>query len=207
MVSNLQESNAKAWLAAVFDALPHSELTRVVVTLWALWHARRKVIHEGVYQSPLSTYHFVERFIAELQVITPTKTAARPMESRGPRWLPPSEGMVKINVDAATSKNLSKAAFAAIVRQADGTFLGASSVVMEGVTDPETLEALACREGLSVAADLLVQNLRVASDCRNAVQSIRGDGMGSYGHIVREIKARAVLFREWILFLRKGRQI
>jgi hypothetical protein len=76
MVSNLQESNAKAWLAAVFEALSHAELTRVVVTLWALWHARRKVIHEGVYQSPLSTHHFVERFIAGLQVITPTKNCS-----------------------------------------------------------------------------------------------------------------------------------
>jgi hypothetical protein len=46
-----------------------------------------------------------------------------------------------------------------------------------------------------VAVDLLVQNFRVASDCQNAVQSIRGDGMGSYGHIVREIKARAATFQ------------
>jgi ribonuclease HI len=195
MVSNLQEPNAKAWLAAVFEDLPHGELTRVVVTLWALWHVRRKVIHEGVYQSPLSIHHFMERFIAELQVITLTKTAARSMESTGLRWLPPPEGMVKINVDAATSKNSSKVAFAAVVQQADGLFLGASSVVMEGVTDPETLEALACREGLPLAADLLVQNFRVASDSRNAVRSIRGDGMGSYGHIVHEIKARAATFQ------------
>jgi hypothetical protein len=36
MVSNLQEPNAKAWLAAVFEALPHGELTRVVFTFWAL---------------------------------------------------------------------------------------------------------------------------------------------------------------------------
>jgi hypothetical protein len=64
-------------------------------------------------------------------------------------------------------------------------------VVMEGVTNPETLEALACREGLSVVADLLVQNFRVASDCRNAVQN----GMGSYGHIVSEIRQELLLFR------------
>ena len=46
-IANVQEPHARGWLAAVFHALPHEDLTRVVVTLWALWHARRKAIHEG----------------------------------------------------------------------------------------------------------------------------------------------------------------
>jgi hypothetical protein len=52
MISSIQEPSAGAWLAAVFEALPHDDLTRTIVTLWALWHARRKAIHEGIFQSP-----------------------------------------------------------------------------------------------------------------------------------------------------------
>jgi hypothetical protein len=37
-------------------------------------------------------------------------------------------------------------------------------MVMEGVADPEMLEAMACREGLAVAADLL-NHMRLASSC------------------------------------------
>ena len=83
---------------------------------------------------------------------------------QGSVWIPPPAGMVKVNVDAATSKNSNKTAIAAVVRGADGSFIGASSVVMCGLTDVETLEAMACREGLAVAADLLLRCIRVASD-------------------------------------------
>jgi hypothetical protein len=33
------------------------------VTLWVIWFARRKAIHEEVFQSPLSTHAFVEAFL------------------------------------------------------------------------------------------------------------------------------------------------
>jgi len=61
------------------------------------------------------------------------------------RWIPPPEGIMKINVDAALAKNTSQASVAAVARDATGIFLGASVVV---------LEVLACREDLALASDL-----------------------------------------------------
>lgn len=66
---------------------------------------------------------------------------------------------------------------------------GASSLVLEGISDVETLEALACREGLALAGDLMLSKIRLASDCINVVRSMRGAGMGPYGHVVQDIKA------------------
>src|SRR4051812_10548788 len=43
------------------------ELITMVVTLWAIWHARRKSIHEDIHQTPMSTRMLVMRFIAELE--------------------------------------------------------------------------------------------------------------------------------------------
>jgi ribonuclease HI len=65
--------------------------------------------------------------------------------------------VLKINVDAALSKNTSIAAMAAVARDDSGRFQGASVIVMEGVTDPETAEVLACREGVALADDLAQQ--------------------------------------------------
>jgi ribonuclease HI len=107
-------------------------------------------------------------------------------------------------VDAATSKNSTIAAVAAVVRGEDGGFLGASSVVFNGVTDPETLEVMACREGLAVVADLLLQHLHIASDCINEVRSISGLGKGAYGHIVQEINSRKEAFHS-VEFTHEGR--
>ena len=68
-----------------------------------------------------------------------------------PVWTPPLTGFTEINVDVALSKNSNITAVAAIVRDSAGVFLGASAVVLEGITDAEIAEALACREGLALA--------------------------------------------------------
>jgi hypothetical protein len=59
----LQEEDARAWLAKVLSSLPHEERVRVVVTMWAIWHVRRKAIHENIFEGPLSTHGFIIRFV------------------------------------------------------------------------------------------------------------------------------------------------
>ena len=66
--------------------------------------------------------------------------------------------------------------------------------MMTGILDLEQMEALACREGLALATDLGLQKFRMATDCANVVKNIKGDGMGSYGQIIREINARTETF-------------
>jgi ribonuclease HI len=188
LVIQTQEQDAKSWLVSVFHSASHADLTRVVVTLWSIWHARRKALHEDIFQSPLTTFSFIQRFIDDLMIVAPMKqkvAAVRP----APRWIPPPTGMSKINVDAALSKNSSMASVAAVARDEGGVFLGASTLVVEGVCDPETMEAAACREGLALAQDLYLRRVRLASDCANVVRAIReGEVHGVYGQIVREIK-------------------
>jgi len=87
------------------------------------------------------------------------------------------------------SKNSSSVSLAAVARDSSGCYLGASTLVFAGVSDPETLEVLACREGLALANDL-IRRARVASDCLDAVRSIQIGGMSTYNHIIHEIKAR-----------------
>jgi hypothetical protein len=91
---------------------------------------------------------------------------------------------VKINVDVAVSKISDRAAVVAIAWDVDGIFIGASGVVSIGITDPESLEAVACREGLSLAGNTLLRWIRVASDCTNVIKSIHSDSMGFYSHVI-----------------------
>jgi len=131
----------------------------------------------------LSTHCFIERFITDLELTKPRQQEVKVDRSRATRWIPPPLHFAKINMDAAKSKNSSSASVAAVARDISGFFLGASTVVFTGVSDPETLEILACREGLALASDLLISKARVASDCVNAVNSLQGEGMGQYGPI------------------------
>jgi hypothetical protein len=58
-------------------------------------------------------------------------------------------GVIKINVDATLSKNVFMASAAAIARDEDGRFMGALALVLWGIVDPEMMESITCREGIS----------------------------------------------------------
>ncbi|KAJ1268178.1 hypothetical protein BS78_07G117000 [Paspalum vaginatum] len=130
------------------------------MTMWAIWHVRRKAIHENSFQSPLLTHSFVDRYMLELEMARPMPVVKQAEKVPVAHWIPPPEGFIKINVDAALAKNISQASVVAIARDA-----------MIGVTDPETMEALACREGLALANDLQLQRIRLASDCINEIKA------------------------------------
>jgi hypothetical protein len=86
---NFQLPDAKNWLVEMLNTLSHSQRTRVVVILWAIWHVRQ-AIHEEIYQSPLSTKCFVGGYIEELASLQPEQPKGKVTPvTRNPRpqWL------------------------------------------------------------------------------------------------------------------------
>jgi hypothetical protein len=113
-----------------------------------------------------------------------------------PRWIAPHVGVVKINVDATLGKNLNKGAVAAVARDTNGCFLGASVVIFLGRSEQETLEALAYREpiflaslayreAISLAIDILATKVLIASDCLSVVKNFQEKSKGVYAHIMK----------------------
>ena len=106
VISRAQHDDARGWLHEAIAVLSQEDLVRLVVTMWSIWHARRKVIHEDIFQSPLSTHSFIERFIADLELATPQVEQKGRAQTQGsaapaPHWIPPPQGTMKVNVDAA----------------------------------------------------------------------------------------------------------
>jgi hypothetical protein len=187
-MQNAEEGRAREWLATMISTLEEENPTRILVTLWAIWHARRKAIHEQIYQSPLSIHSFVESFLADLNQGTEGERRRRGVRAvEALAWIPPPQGMLKVNINAATSKNTGRGVVAAVARDDRGRFEGASAVIFPGNTEAETLEALACREVVALARDINARRIRVASDCQQVIGSLENGTMGAYAHIVQEI--------------------
>lgn len=72
--------------------------------------------------------------------------------------------------------------------------------VIEGVFDPATLEAIARREALSLAEDLHLQNVVIASDCKQVISDISKGARDRYGAIISEINLKALNFHCNFLF-------
>ena len=55
------------------DSVSEQDIRKILVTLWA----RRKAKHEEIFQSPLSTFTFIQNYLAELDLV-PAKQKAKP---------------------------------------------------------------------------------------------------------------------------------
>ena len=77
------------------------------------------------------------------------------------------QGIYKINTNAAVDRANSKGAIAAVCQGSNGDFVAASAMNITNVTDPETLEDMACLEALALAEDCAIKKMIVVSDCSN----------------------------------------
>jgi ribonuclease HI len=71
------------------------------------------------------------------------------------------------------SKSGGKGSAAAFCRDHHGNYVGASAVIFYGITDPQTLETLACREALALAEDISITRFLVTSDCSSVICDIK----------------------------------
>jgi len=109
--------------------------------------------------SPLSTRYFVKSFLSYLELVkyvAPLGASKQHQNVQKVPWIPPLTSFMKINVNAAISMNSSKASATTVARDSSGGFVGASVVVTKGISDPEIVEAVACRESLALAMDLML---------------------------------------------------
>jgi hypothetical protein len=105
-----------------------------------------------------------------------------------PSWIPPPVGLVKINIDVVVGNITRVASLAALVIDEQGLYLAASLVTLQGKSDLEMLEVLACREALAPMTDMGACVVRVASDCKAGVRMIQEETIGICGQVVKEIK-------------------
>lgn len=199
------EGNTKRWIFSLIETMPHTLLIKTVVTLWAIWSARRKAIHEGILQSPHATNSFITSFIAELEAINVANThqpGQQTMLSRSAEvryeWREPPPGMAKIHVDGGLARVGNGGSSAALCRDHDGTYLGSSAMVFSDIHDPATLEALACREAMALAHDLSLRRIVIACDCKTVVEEIHKGSAGPYSVIIKEIEASAKDFESCV---------
>lgn len=114
--------DARLWIFWLFDTLKQDELAVVLVTLWALWWARRRAIHDEEFQDPLSTWGFITRYSDEIQVSAkPKKVTVNQGTTRTRRkWIAPEAGWFKVNVDGGFSRDGRKGAAAAVCHDDSG---------------------------------------------------------------------------------------
>jgi hypothetical protein len=93
------------------------------------------------------------------------------------KWRPPSQGHMKLNVDGFVEKTKNRGAMGVACRDDFGVSQGASAMVIDGVTNPTTIESYACREALDLTEYIHTQKFVVSSDCLMAINDINSSSV------------------------------
>ena len=208
LLASLRIVDPKQWLFFMCSNVPQAESTHILVTCWAIWNARRKFIHEGIMQSPFSIMTMAKRLIEELEFVNRAqfKETSKCQPRLGSQcWRAPESGFSKLKTDAAVSKSGSHGAVAAVCRDNQGAFIACSALVVQNVSDPETLEAMACLEAQALAEDCRINKVLVASDCLNVINNINVMPRCVYMMVLQDIHQRSKSF-DCVRFAHEGKE-
>ena len=150
--------------------LPDVGLKEVLLTgCWYLWWLRRQVTHNEsippVERWPMSVLAIANNFKKSL-VSKPTGVVEK--------WVFPDPGFIKLNVDAAFHADVGEGAIAAVLRDGRGNFLAARCSFIDKGLNVVSMEAMAMKDGLSLANDLGFNNVEAESDSCQVVDSCSG---------------------------------
>ena len=112
------------------------------------------------------------------------------------RWVPPSEGAVKLNVDGSSRGNPGRAGCGGLLRDENGSCI-AGFVSHIGIAGSLLAELIAIRHGLLLAWQYGFRRVECESDCLKAVQIIHSN-TGDFPYfesIVEEINQ--LLLLDW----------
>jgi hypothetical protein len=82
-----------------------------------------------------------------------------------PGWTAPVPGVIKVNVDGALDCVSGDAGIGVIASDGDGRVVFTAWKYIHGSSDAEEIEALACKEGIVLAADWCSSKTIIESDC------------------------------------------
>ncbi|XLR04880.1 hypothetical protein HN51_059755 [Arachis hypogaea] len=112
------------------------------------------------------------------------------------RWVPPSEGTIKLNVDGSSRENPGRAGCGGLLRDQDGNCI-AGFVSHIGFASSVAAELVAIRHGLWLAWQFGYRKVECESDCMVALEIIHDDAgdFPEFADIVEEIHQFMLL--EW----------
>jgi hypothetical protein len=166
-----------------------------LLVLWRAWHIRCDAIYEKGKETIKNSVNFLLAYASALvdhvpvqrddkgktpvhQICTPTTISC----SYSPfgdicwnpsSWVPPKEGTVKINVDAAFCPKSGASSIGAVARNSQGIVIAAVSKPIGTCQDVVDAEAAAILAGLKLGFELQVESLVLESDCQVVVEAAR----------------------------------
>jgi ribonuclease HI len=189
-------NTGKEWLFDALDKANEKERMMMLMTLWRIWHVRNEVIHQKAAPPVEALRRFLRSYVESLLMIKQAPTVD-PVKGKTPivydhrcstsacrrkeaniaedtmaKWVPPSHGWAKINVDGAWAEDKREGGTGMILRDDEGCITVAACRHLQVCDSPLEAEILACNEGLALALEYTNKPIIIESDCLEATTMI-----------------------------------
>jgi hypothetical protein len=188
------------WAKDILVLGTEKERAIIICGMWSLW-MHRNDRHHGKAGIPVAqAVVWVRDTTFDLwQILHPPNPPKARREA--PRWAKPEDAWVKCNVDAAFQEETRRGASGMVLRNDQGAFVGAQATAYPHCLDALTVEAYACRDGMSLAERYGINRLHIETDCHEfgALWESRDDGRSVIAPIIMEICELKSCFQEFRL--------
>uniref|UniRef100_A0A803NN93 CCHC-type domain-containing protein n=1 Tax=Cannabis sativa TaxID=3483 RepID=A0A803NN93_CANSA len=170
-----------------------SDLEMIICTMWFIWSDRNNIIHQKQHKKPAdllaSSKAYYCNFLQQSAITASLKQVDPAVAAHCP-WTPPTEGKIKLNVDAAVLSSQNKLGYGALIRDSTGTVLAACSSPANGNFKSKHMEAKALFHALRWANQLNYQVNNVETDSLVLVNAIHASSLSdlSYRDLILDVK-------------------
>jgi ribonuclease HI len=140
----------------------------IMVAAWYLWWIRRRRTHN---ESVPPTYKCK---LSILSITAHAGSRASRCQDSNAVWTRPKPRVLKLNVDAAYHLDEGAGAIGAVIRDYEGRFVAAKTLLLLHVASATMAEATAMREGLLLAESLGCNHLIAESDSLETIEACSG---------------------------------
>ena len=139
----------------------------IFAAIWWIWHGRNHHVFNGANMKECwilrNIAHDVNAYKSNLSI-----DAIFASNPRWIRWIWPRDGIVKLNVDGCSKRNLGKAGIGGLLRGDNGQWLF-GFIGFIGVTDNLLTKLMAIRHGLVLAWEKGFHRVYCESDSKEAI--------------------------------------
>ncbi|KAE8772029.1 retrotransposon unclassified [Hordeum vulgare] len=160
----------RTWAMDFLSRCSNIEATTVMVTMWHIWDARNSAREGGALVHPSAVALKVKAYLNMILLhLYNNDSVQRCVSSSSHKWIPPPEGTVLVNVDAAVFAPTRHMGAGVVIRDHLGSFLAASRELFQEVTNPELAEARAVLHAIVFARAEGFSKVIISSDCASMI--------------------------------------
>ncbi|XP_065622361.1 uncharacterized protein LOC136064497 [Quercus suber] len=166
-----------------------------MVVAWFIWSRRNKMHFNEQHMPAEKTLEAATALLANFHKNHDCKPKRNLVRTQ--RWVPPAEGIYKVNYDGAYFVDEEKAGISVVVQNDLGQVMGSLAEKIDMPTTVEVLKAMATRRAMLFMEELGLRHAVFEGDSELVVKALVGHcpDRSSIGHIIKDCKSLRGLFQ------------